>query len=154
MSKAIAEASAVIDASASAIYAVLKDYENGHPNIVPKKYFAKVEVEFGGQGAGTIVRVVTKAMGVEKSYRMEVREPEPGRVLTETDLASGLVTAFTLTPLDGVARTDVRISSEWTPRRGIFGAVEKFVTALMMRRIYAAELQNLAAFMRSRPASS
>lgn len=153
MSKAIAEASAVIDASATAIYAVLKDYHNGHPNIVPKKYFAKVEVESGGQGAGTIIRVVTKAMGVEKIYRMEVREPEPGRVLTETDLASGLVTAFTLTPLDG-ARTDVRISSEWTPRSGIFGAVEKLLTSVMMRRIYAAELQNLAAYMRLLPRPS
>ena len=32
---------------------MLADYRSHHPNILPKAYFAKVEVTKGGEGAGT-----------------------------------------------------------------------------------------------------
>jgi len=54
MRRAHAEASALIDAPAAEIYAVLTDYGNAHPHILPKPYFTKLAVEQGGIGAGTI----------------------------------------------------------------------------------------------------
>lgn len=47
---------------------------------------------------------------------MEVSEPLPGRILAETDRASGAVTTFTVTPQDNGARAHVEIATEWSPR--------------------------------------
>ncbi len=56
MTKVHAEASHVIDAPAQQIYDVLADYENGHPNILPKEHFSDLVIESGGKGNGTIIR--------------------------------------------------------------------------------------------------
>ncbi len=44
MRRAHAEASALIDAPAAEIYAVLTDYGNAHPHILPKPYFTKLSI--------------------------------------------------------------------------------------------------------------
>ena len=55
-------------------------------------------VEKGGKGAGTVIRVLMNVLGVDRTYYMEVSEPEPGRVLAETDQDAGVTTTFTVKP--------------------------------------------------------
>ena len=50
-------ASAVIHAPAADLYAIIADYERGHPRILPKPPFVSLAVEEGGIGAGTVIRV-------------------------------------------------------------------------------------------------
>lgn len=90
--------SKIIDAPADKIYHILSDYRNHHPNILPKNYFTGLEVEVGGTGEGTIFRSGLKVLGREQRFRMHVTEPEPGRIMTETDLDNGLVTKFIVEP--------------------------------------------------------
>ena len=50
---------------------------------------------------------------------MKVAEPEPGRVLTESDMDSSAVTTFTVSPRGGASL--VRISTAWDGAGGIGG---------------------------------
>ena len=88
----------MISAPPDKVYAVLADYHEGHPNVLPKRYFKSLIVEQGGKGAGTVIHVQLSVMGVRRESHMRVSEPEPGRVLTETDLETGLVTSFIVSP--------------------------------------------------------
>jgi hypothetical protein len=139
-----AEAGAVIPARPEKVYAILRDYHQHHPQILPKNYFPKLELEQGGSGAGTVFRVWTRALGVEQNFHMDVSEPEPGRVLVETDRASGLRTTFTVRPTQQAQQAHVTIATEWQAQPGFAGLIEKLLTPLLMRRIYRKELQQLA----------
>lgn len=147
MSTLHAHASAVIDAPPEAVYALIADYHTGHPQILPKRFFRDLTVEEGGYGAGTIISFTTRAGGKEIPYRMVVTEPEPGRVLVESDLAptSTLATTFTVTPLADGARARVEIATEWEASRGIAGVMERLFYPAGMRRIYRRELRQIAA---------
>ena len=149
-----AESSAVLDASPAEIYAIFADYLNGHPHILPKQYFSDLEVEEGGYGAGTRFRVRTRALGVERPYHMIVSEPEPGRVLAERDVASDLVTTFTVTPAGDGRQANVRIATEWTPARGLGGWIERMITPPVMRRMYRTELGQLASYVERKRAAA
>lgn len=147
MSALRAHASAVIDASPEAVYALIADYHAGHPQILPRRYFRDLTVEEGGYGAGTIIRFTTRAGVKEIPYRMVVTEPEPGRVLVETDMApaSTLVTTYTVTPIADGARARVEIATEWEAGRGVIGLMERLFYPPGMRRIYRQELRRIAA---------
>jgi hypothetical protein len=54
--------------------------------ILPKPYFTKLEVEQGGMGAGTIIRIHMRVFGAERILRQRVSEPDPGRILVEQDM--------------------------------------------------------------------
>ncbi len=142
------EQSAVIAAAPSQVYAVIRDYEVGHVAILPKPYFQEMIVEEGGQGAGTKTRLKMNIMGQEFNYRHEVSEPEPGRVLKETDRDTGLATTFTFQPLAGGTQTRVTIATDTAVRAGLAGFIERLMTPLILRRIYRQELQNLADYVR------
>jgi len=76
----------VIDAKAEAIYAVVRDYQGGHPAILPKPYFSALTIEQGGQGAGTVLRGSITAFGSTRPFHQKVTEPEPGRTIVEMDI--------------------------------------------------------------------
>jgi polyketide cyclase/dehydrase/lipid transport protein len=99
-------------------------------------------------GAGTITRFKVSAGGRSREYRMQVAEPEPGRVLTESDTNSSLVTTFTVDP-DG-SRSRVRISTTWDGAGGIGGFFERMFAPRVMRGIYADELERLDSYARER----
>lgn len=130
------------------VYAVIRDYEVGHVAILPKPYFQEMIVEEGGQGAGTKTRIKMKVMGQELKFRHEVSEPEPGRILKETDRDTGLGTTFTLEPLAGGTQTRVTITTDTPVQTGLAGLIERLMTPLVLRRIYRQELQNLADYVR------
>lgn len=138
-----AHAERVVDAPAETVYAVLRDMQQHHPNILPPA-FSGFTVEAGGIGAGTVVRFTFSAGGRTRSYRMTVAEPEPGRVLTETDTDSSLVTTFTVTP-EGT-RSRVRIDTRWQGAAGIGGFFERTFAPRALARIYADELSRLEVY--------
>ena len=138
------ESSAIIDAPPQEVYELISDYQAGHPRILPKKYFPEMTVESGGKGAGTVIRLKSKMGGQERAMRMEVSEPEPGRVIVEKDTASDMTTTFTITPHDGGEKSNVSIRTEWTPGGGVMGLMERLFSPGILKRVYAEELQQLA----------
>ena len=145
-----AEYSDVIFARPEAIYAVLSDYEQGHPAILPRQYFTELAVEQGGQGAGTIIRGALNVWGTAYRFRQLVSEPEPGHILVETDLDNGQVTTFIVEALDNGQRTRVTIASDFPVSPGLIGLSERWIKPTVTRHIYAAQLVQLAAYVEGR----
>lgn len=152
MSRIRAAASMVIDAQPEEIYPILADYRTEHLQIVNKKYFRSLEIESGGQGAGTVFQTHVRVGGVERAYHMVVSEPEPG-VLVETDTLSGLVTSFTIKPVQDGKQSNVEIATVWEGR-GVSGFFERLMSPPVMRRIYREELQQLADVVKSKRAAA
>jgi len=139
------EESAVIDAPAAQVYEIIADYHAGHPAILPTRYFTALDVIEGGQGAGTKILVAMNVMGTKVNYEMIVSEPEPGRVLREVDSAAGVVTTFTVDPLNSETQSKVTICTTAKTNPGLKGWLEKLMTSTISRRIYREELDQLKA---------
>ncbi len=137
-------ASAVIPAPAEKVYGIIADYHNGHPHILPKPYFTSLKVVEGGIGAGTVVAFSMRLMGRTQHFRATVSEPEPGRVLVETN-DTGAVTSFTVDPQPG-GQCRVTIATETAVRDGIGGKIEGWLANRLLQPIYVKELAQLAAF--------
>jgi hypothetical protein len=144
------EESQVINANATALYSLIRDYQVGHPAILPKPYFSALTIEQGGQGAGTIVTGSLTAFGTSYPLHQLVSEPDPGHVLMETDIESGQYTTFTFEPLNGGSQTRVTIASEFPMTPGLIGLIEKLTKPLFVRRLYKQELGNLAQYIPSK----
>lgn len=136
-------ASRRIDAPAAAVYGYIADMRTHHPHFLPAA-FADFGVESGGVGADTIVHYTLNAGGRSRRYRMRVDEPEPGRVLTESDLGSSLVTRFTVAPVDSACT--VSIDTTWKNASGVGGFFERVFAPRVMERIYTEELDRLATY--------
>lgn len=139
-------ASQEIAAPADAVYQCIADMHE-HPKFLPAA-FSDFEIESGGVGAGTVTRFKVTAGGRSREYRMRVEEPEPGRVLTESDMGSSLLTTFTVEPEGHASR--VTISTRWEGAGGVGGFFERLFAPRVMRGIYAEELERLDEFVRSR----
>ncbi len=144
-----ASASATIAAPATAVYGILADYREGHPAILPRKYFRNLVVEAGGTGAGTRIRFEMRVLGATRTVRGEVTEPEPGRRVVETYPESGTRTTFLVEPVVDGRATHVTISPRYE-NGGLPGWVEWLLVPGLLRRIYRAELANLAAVAQRR----
>jgi hypothetical protein len=137
-------ASAVIPARRERVYSLIADYRDGHPRIVPKQLSGMV-VEQGGIGAGTVIHFQMSFFGRKQTFRAAVTEPEPGRVLVETDLdTNGAVTTFIVDPGAAPADCRVTISTELRVRSGFLGFIERTLSTWLLRPLYAQELANLA----------
>jgi hypothetical protein len=139
-------ASALVNASAKKVYAILADYHDGHPRILPRQYFPFLEVERGGVGAGTVLRFEMRAPGMTRTFHADVTEPEPGRVLvesnwSETDPASKSVTTFMVDPVKGEQQTQVTISTVLS----VSSWLEGLFTTMFLRRVYGQELKQIVA---------
>jgi hypothetical protein len=140
----VISASAVIPARRERVYALIANYHEGHPRIVPRQISGLV-VEQGGVGAGTVIRFQMSVLGKKQTFRAAITEPEPGRVLVETDLdTNGAVTTFTVDPGTAPANSRVTISTVLAVRSGFPGLVEKQMATLLLRPMYKKELENLA----------
>jgi uncharacterized protein YndB with AHSA1/START domain len=134
-------ATVLVNAPSQQVYALLADYQHGHPSILPKQYFPLIVVERGGIGAGTHINFQMRALGTTQTFRGQITEPEPGRVLVETSRLAGdpsqiSTTTFTVDPLDGGQSTQLTITTDLLVANRIAG----FFTTLFLRRIYAKEL--------------
>ncbi len=144
-----ASASATMSAPAATVYGILADYREGHPSILPPKYFRDLLVEAGGRGAGTRIRFEMRVLGATRTVRANVTEPEPGRRLVETYPDSGTATTFLVEPVAEGRGARVTISTRYE-NAGPPGWVEWLLVPGLLRRIYRAELANLAAAARER----
>ncbi|MBO0823931.1 MAG: SRPBCC family protein [Actinobacteria bacterium] len=80
-----------------------------------------------------------------RDYRTKLAEPEPGRVLTESDMNSSAITTFTVSP-KGTAASIVRITIAWDGAGGIGGFFERIFAPRVLRGILADELNRLDAY--------
>ena len=140
-------ASALIQAAPQDIYAIIADYHDGHTRIVPKPPFVSVDVEQGGVGAGTVIKVVIRLLGKNQTYRATVTEPEPGRVLVETN-ENGYVTSFTVEPREGGKQAYVTIATDMSGK----GFLERWLMTRLLRPVYVKELEQLATVAGARTA--
>ena len=147
MSTMHVEVSEVINARPAAVYAVLSDYHEGHPAILLKPYFTSLTVEEGGKGEGTVIRVAMEVFGVKRNYLMHVTEPQPGRVLVEADPEQGVVTTFTVEPVDDGEKSRVTIATDSKTSPGIAGFFERLMNPPITQRIYRQELQQLDRYL-------
>lgn len=140
MKTKIATATKIINAPADTIYNLLADYQHGHPSILPKEYFLSIDVEKGGIGAGTIVSFTMRLLGQTQSFRSIITEPEPGRLLVETDINSKIPTSFHVVPVGDGSQSQLTITTELIGRNVVEGSIAKWV----LQKVYREELDLIA----------
>jgi Polyketide cyclase / dehydrase and lipid transport len=141
------EADRTIGGDAADVYHVLRDYSEHHPKIMPPDHFSNLEVESGGLGAGTVFHITAKVAGKRQRLHMQVTEPEPGTVLCETNLDTGVVTQFTVSG-NGSGTSVVRMSSEWEAH-GLKGWLDRLFTPHVMRGLFNEQLEQLDRYVRA-----
>jgi hypothetical protein len=134
-----------IAAPAAALYGYIADYRAHHPNFLPPA-FSNLAVEQGGVGEGTVIAYDLKVGGRTRRLRAQVTEPQPGRVLQETDLVTGAVTTFEVLPEGATSR--VRIRTIYTPKGGLQGWIERRLAPRLLGKLYADELAGLDHYAR------
>ena len=134
-----------IAAPADRVYGAIADYREHHHRFLPPA-FSDFRVEEGGVGAGTVVSFRLTVGGRTRSSRSVIAEPQPGRVLTESDAAAGSVTTFTVTP-EGNGSL-VRIETTWPGAGGIPGLLERWLAPRLLAKLYADELERLDRYAR------
>jgi len=145
VARIVVSAEGAVGAPAEAVYRYIADMREHHPHFLPPA-FSDFQVESGGVGAGTVTRFKLTAGGRTREYRTKVAEPEPGRILTESDTGSSSVTTFTVSPQGAASR--VRISTSWDGAGGIGGLFERMFAPRVLRGIYEDELKRLDAYAR------
>ena len=145
MARIVVSAEGAVGAPAEAVYRYIADMREHHPHFLPPA-FSDFQVESGGVGAGTVTRFKLTAGGRTREYRTKVAEPEPGRILTESDTGSSSVTTFTVSPQGAASR--VRISTSWDGAGGIGGLFERMFAPRVLQGIYEDELKRLDAYAR------
>ncbi|HEY1319616.1 MAG TPA: SRPBCC family protein [Streptosporangiaceae bacterium] len=147
MARLVVSAEGAVNAPAETVYGYIADMREHHPRFLPSA-FSDFQVESGGIGAGTVIRYKLTAGGRTREFRTKVAEPEPGKVLTESDTRSSNVTTFTVSPRG--ASSLVRISSAWDGAGGVGGLLERMFAPRVLRAILADELKRLDAYARER----
>jgi hypothetical protein len=104
-------------------------------------------VEEGGVGAGTVHSFRMTTVGRARDFRMRVEEPDPGRVLTESDERSSMVTTWVVTQEGPGCR--VRLETRWQGAGGVGGVLERLFAPRVLRRLYAGELERLDRYART-----
>ena len=135
-----ATADRTIAAAPDRVYALIADYREGRPRLLPES-FVDYRVEQGGSGAGTVVTYTLHAAKRQRPYRLAVTEPEPGRQLHETDTTSSFTQDWTVEPAGGGSL--VRISCAWEGAGGIGGFFERTFAPKGVSRIYEQLLDRL-----------
>jgi Polyketide cyclase / dehydrase and lipid transport len=134
-----------IDAPAAHVYRLIRDFRLHHPNFLPPQ-FSDFEIETGGVGAGTVHRFRMTLAGRTTAYRVRVGEPQPGRMLIESDASRRMLTTFTVDP-EPYGRTRVRIHTRWYTD-GFAGFIERLVAPYLLARVYREELRLMDRYAR------
>lgn len=138
-------ASGRVDVPPAEVYAIIADYRLQHPHIVPPEYFTRLDVLEGGVGAGTRTRVEMQVLGKRRVFEQVVTEPEPGRVLMETNADGSAVTTFTV-DASGEGSSHVTIATAFPVQPGVQGSLERLAVSFLFPRIYKKELAQLAEY--------
>jgi hypothetical protein len=143
--------SAAIGAPPAVVYGLIADYHQGHPSILPAKYFRNLQVVEGGIGAGTRISFQMR-LGRLWSLHAYITEPEPGRQLCENYPDTGMVTTFTVEPAEAGHNSRVTIATRYT-KTGLSGWLERWLVPGFLRAVFAAELRQLDVQARARARS-
>lgn len=141
--------SALIEARPEVVYGIIADYKDGHPHILPRPPFVSLDVIEGGVGAGTKIHVKMKVLGKDGSFNSDISEPEPGRVLVETN-DNGYVSTFTVEPRADGKHAFVTIATTMERRKGPLGALECWFISRTMLPVYKREIAQLAELAKKR----
>jgi hypothetical protein len=133
---------ATIGADPALVYALLADYRNHHHRFLPQA-FSDFTVERGGVGEGTVISFAVTLAGRTSHTRQEVHEPQPGRVLEETD--GRVTTRFTVEP--AVQGSRVRIETAYEAP-GVRGLIERLAVPPLLAPLYREELRLLDRYAR------
>ena len=134
------------------MYTTIADYRNRHARILPEE-FSGLTVERGGIGDGTIIRFQMRVFGRTQTFRAAITEPEPGRVLVETNLGTNgastncAITTYTVNPGMLPGTSNVTIATALPVRTGILGAIERALSTRFLRPIYFKQLAQLARYV-------
>jgi len=129
-----------IPAPADRVRALVEDYAEARPKILPAQ-FSDYRLLEGGTGDGTTA--AWKLQATKKRVRdvkAVVSKPEPA-TLVETDQNSSMATTWTVTTSDG--GSVVRVQTTWQGATGIGGFFERTFAPGGLRRIYDDMLANL-----------
>lgn len=151
MAKIIVQEEGAVGAPADLTYRLIAD-DAHHKQFLPDG-FSDFRTLEGGVGRGTLHSFTLTAGKRVREYVMRVDEPDPGRVITESDQNSSLVTSFTVTP-DGAGACRVLIATEWDGASGVGGFFERTFAPKVMRRMYADELARLDRYARDQPTAA
>jgi hypothetical protein len=143
------EESGRVNAPAATTYGLIADYTTHHPAFLPPA-ITNLTVEQGGYGDGTVVSFDVRLGGRSRRMRARISEPREG-VLLETDLDTGGVTTFIVTP-DGAA-SRVTIRTEFTSAAGLTGWIERRFAPSMLRKVYRQELAHLDGYAQQQAAA-
>ena len=146
MSELRVVAERALGAPAEHVYRLLADFDRHHRCFLPPA-FSQFRVEEGGVGAGTVHSFRMTAAGRSRAFRMRVAEPDPGRVLTESDEGSSTVTTWVVSPEGSGCR--VRIETRWQGAGGVGGLLERLLAPRVLGRLYADELERLDRYART-----
>lgn len=142
------ESTGRVNAPAKRVYSLIADYRGGHQRIIPPRFFRNLVAESGGYGEGSVIAYDFIMAGSTRRARARVAEPDPGRVLTETDLAMGALTTFVVEPVTDTS-CDVTISTLIPIHGGMLGWIERRVIGRLLRKVYAEELALIDSAARS-----
>lgn len=139
--------SRIINAPREIIYNVLRDYREGHKHILPAPYFNNWRIIKGGLGAGTEILFSIEVYGQQTHYHQIVTEPEPGRVIRESDQYTTQYSTFTLDSVGDGHQTRVTIFSAMPTGSGLKGVLQRLFQPRIVRAMFRKELQNLADYV-------
>ncbi len=94
-------------AAPAAVCHIIADYRQEHPKMLPPDRFSSRQFS---SSVGTVISFEMPALGRTRHFKATITEPAPGRVLAETDPATGTVTTFTVEP-EGSAASTVTIAT-------------------------------------------
>lgn len=122
-----ASSTVVLDATAASVYEVLANIREHRLKILPSSFYKKVEIETGGKGSGTVMKLWAKEFGRTVAYRMTVKEPEPGKHLVEEDRHQGVETHYLVRPNARGDRSVVTVTTYWEQKPGPMGWFERLM---------------------------
>lgn len=148
------EETALIQAPASVAYNAIADYNLHHGNIIPPDMFGGMTVLKGsGVGNGTRIACTFRILGQTDTLIMDVTELREGntRIVQEIDSHAKNITQFLVVEQGDhccrvTIRTDVMRQQGW-----VAGVMEQWVSTMIMRKWYRAELQQLNTYAQSLP---
>jgi Polyketide cyclase / dehydrase and lipid transport len=142
-----AQGSRVIKAPPERVYAILTDYREAHPRILPKPYFMSLHVDKGGIGEGTQIQFQMNVLGKTQNFRAAITEPEPGREIDEVySEPEGVITRFFVHPFGHDKQSKVTIQTEGRiESHGLFGWLERLFATTYLHHVFRKELELLAA---------
>lgn len=144
MAKQKFSVSKLINSPPQVVYSIIADYHHAHPKILPNPPFVSLVVEQGGVGAGTVALVQIKVMGKTQTFRTVVTEPDPGKVLVETN-DTGYITTFTFDPHNEGRNSLVTFTTEISDDSSLIKKLEFKLFRILLVPVYERELENLAA---------